>query len=304
MCNSSKNLKKLIIIGGPTASGKTKFAIEVAKYYNTEIISADSRQIYKELNIGVAVPDDSELLEAKHHFIHSHSIHCPLNAYDYSIQSLDLISNLFKTNDILVMTGGSGLFLKAVYHGIDLLPDPTPELRNELNQIANYNYESLLKKLLDLDPEYYQIVDKNNSARVKRALEVCLTSGEKYSKLRKNQARNFDFQILKFAIKIERSQLDYNISKRLNIMRENGLTSEAKNLYEYRKLSPLQTIGYTELFDYFDGLHSEDEAFEKIRINTRRYAKKQESWLRRENCFEMLEYENENKLESLIEGIY
>jgi len=296
--------KKLIIIGGPTASGKTKLSINLAKHFNSEIISADSRQVYKELSIGVAVPDENELKQAKHHFIHSHSIHSPLNAYDYSIEAIDLINKLFQNNEILIMTGGSGLFLKAVYHGIDLLPDPTPELRDELNQLAIFDYESLLLKLSELDHEYYKVVDKSNPARVKRALEVCITSGEKYSNLRKNQARNFDFQILKFAIKIERQQLDFNISGRLKIMREKGLTSEAKELFPHRNLSPLQTIGYTELFDFFDGKTNEDEAYEKIRVNTRRYAKKQESWLRRENCFTMLDYDKENKLESLIEGIY
>lgn len=282
--SENKN-QTLIIIGGPTASGKTSLAIEVAKYFNTEIISADSRQIYKELNIGVAKPSKEELLKVKHHFVGSHSIYNVLNAYDYGNEATKKVESLFKKHDVIVMVGGSNLFLKAFYHGIDTFPDPTPELREELNDLKNKDYQKLVEWLKELDPEYYKTVDKKNPARVQRAIEVCLASGDKYSNLRKNNSRIHNFSIMKFAIMPDRQSLDENIALRLQQMRKIGLTQEAKELEIYKNLTPLKTIGYQELFDFFANKITEDEAYEKIRVNTRRYAKKQMTWIKKEQDF-------------------
>jgi tRNA dimethylallyltransferase len=282
---ASKINKKLIIVAGPTASGKTGLAIELAQYFQTEIVSADSRQIYKELNIGVALPSKQELSSASHHFIHSHSIHSPLNAYDYSVQAIKKAEELFQKHNVVIMAGGSGLFLKAVYDGIDDFPDPTPALRSELNTLKKENFESMLVQLQKLDPEYYAIADKQNPARIQRALEVCITSGVKYSQLCKAEKRQLPFQVIKTALMPSRELLDERIHSRLELMRKAGLTNEAYELIQFRHLSPLKTIGYRELFEHFDGKMSEDEAYEKIRVNTRRYAKKQITWLKRENDF-------------------
>lgn len=283
--------KTLIIISGPTASGKTSFAIELAKYFKTEIISADSRQVYKELNIGVALPSDEELRSVKHHFIHSHSIFSPLNAYDYADQALKLISVLFGQHDYLIMAGGSGLFLKAVYHGIDTFPDPTDELRESLNHLKLTHYNKMLDMLEELDPLYFDEVDKKNPSRVQRALEVCITSGKRFSELRSNTARKLNFNIHKFALSPPREKLYKHISDRLKKMRLDGLTDEASGLFTYRHLTPLKSIGYQELFDFFDHKISEDEAYEKILNNTRRYAKKQETWLKKEKGFRFLDFQ-------------
>lgn len=287
----------LIIISGPTASGKTSLAIELASFYKTEIISADSRQIYKEFHIGVAAPSQEELNKVIHHFIKSHNIFHPLNAYDYAEAAIQKIHQLFKTHRILLMVGGSGLFLKAVYHGIDLLPDPSPELRNQLNLMKTTDFNEMVSMLQKLDPEYCQSADIKNPSRVQRALEVCLTSGKKYSELITNRKRNLPFRILNFAIDIPRNTLHQRIDQRLIGMRQNGMTEEAMSLFPYKHLSPLKTIGYRELFSYFENKCSEDEAYETIRTNTRKYAKKQKTWLRKETGFTHLKYED---MESVI----
>lgn len=288
--------KQLIIISGPTASGKTSLAISVAKQFQTEIISADSRQIYKELNIGVALPSNQELQEVKHHFIHSHSIFSPLNAYAYAEEVILLVNDLFKKHDILIMAGGSGLFLKAVYFGIDKFPDPPESLRESLNNLRNKNYEKMVEWLKQLDPEYYETVDLKNPTRVQRALEVCLTSGKKFSNLRLNQPKSHHFNFTKFAIQIPREDLFLRISSRLETMRKEGLTKEAAELYKFRHLTPLKSIGYQELFDFLDNRISEDEAYQKILTNTKRYAKKQETWLKKESEFIFLQPEQADQV--------
>jgi tRNA dimethylallyltransferase len=283
--SSQSGEKTLVIISGPTASGKTSFSITLAQHFHTEIISADSRQIYKELSVGVAIPSIDELSAVKHHFIHSHSILKPLNAYDYATQALKLTEELFRKCDVLIMAGGSGLFLKAVYDGIDVFPDPSNELRNFLNELKVSDYSRMLEMLRDADSQTWERIDRNNPARVQRALEVCLTTGKKYSDLLGKIKRKHEFRIRKFAIMPPMSVLDQNIDKRLRSMRENGLTEEAKALYPHRHETALKTIGYRELFDFFDGKFTEDQAYEKIRVNTRRYARRQNTWLRKRKGF-------------------
>jgi tRNA dimethylallyltransferase len=274
--------KILLIIAGPTASGKTQFAVDLALQLKTEVLSCDSRQFYKELNIGVAMPDQSILQAVPHHFIRSHSILTPLNAFDFAMMVDQLLENLFQKHDICILTGGSGLFLKAVYHGIDEFPDPSKKLRRELDAMKLQNYPKMLDMLKELDPQFYNEVDVNNPARVQRALEVCLASGERFSELRKNVPAEKKYRILKYAFMPSREELSSRIDLRLENMRSAGLTDEARSLLKYRHLSPLKTIGYRELFAYFDGEYSEDEAYAKISVNTRRYAKKQLTWLRKE----------------------
>jgi len=280
--------KILLIISGPTASGKTSFSITVAQHFHTEIISADSRQIYQELSVGVALPSVEELSSVKHHFIHSHSILKPLNAYDFAAQVLKLTEELFRKHNVIIMTGGSGLFLKAVYDGIDHFPDPSRELRKYLDNLKKNDFARMQNMLMDADPETWEKIDKSNPARVQRALEVCLTTGEKYSEMLGKVKRTHDFRILKYALMPPMDVLNENIRQRLTCMRENGLTEEARTLLPFRHETALQTIGYRELFDFFEGKCAEDEAYEKIRINTRRYAKKQITWLRREKDFVFL----------------
>lgn len=290
------NNKTLFIISGPTASGKTSLTIRFAHYFCSEILSADSRQLYRELNIGVAMPSEQELQTVRHHFIRSHTIHSLVNAYQYATEALELIEQLFTKHDILFMVGGSGLFLKAVYHGIDLFPDPPASLREDLNEMKKNDFQKMLSLLEELDPESYNSIDLKNPARVQRALEVCMTSGQKYSRLKTNSVHQRNFQIIRYAISLPVKILEQNIADRLKKMREDRLTAEAEHLYPLRHLAPLCTIGYRELFSFFDGEISEDEAYEKIRVNTRRYAKKQEAWIRKEKCFSPLDQE---KIEQL-----
>jgi tRNA dimethylallyltransferase len=286
------NNKTLVIISGPTASGKTALAIRFAKYFQSEILSADSRQVYKELDIGVAMPSEKELNTVKHHFIRSHTIHSPLNAWQYANEALTSIQRLFEKHDILFMVGGSGLFLKAVYHGIDLFPDPKPQLREYLNQLKITDYNKMLSLLEELDPDSYNALDLKNPARVQRALEVCMSTGEKYSNLKTNRKHHREFNIIRYSICLPGEILEQNISTRLDKMRNEGLSNEAGALIPFRHLSPLRTIGYRELFSFFDQEMTEDEAYEKIRVNTRRYAKKQETWLKKEPGFIRLDLNN------------
>ena len=284
----NKNHKSLIIIAGPTASGKTHISLSLAEKFQTEIISADSRQIYKEFNIGVAMPEDESLRKVKHHFIRSNTIHEPLNAFDYGQAALMCIKQLFKKHQLLIMAGGSGLFIKTVYHGIDEFPDTSVELRASLTELRNDNYPKMLKKLQMLDPEYYNVVDTSNPVRVQRALEVCILTGRKFSELRQNTGRLHDFKIHKYALLLPMKELEARIEKRLETMKNSGLLKEARALFKYRHLPPLRTIGYQELFDYFEGKTNEMQAWDRIRSNTRKYAKKQITWFRKEQ-FEMIE---------------
>jgi len=292
--------KILLMIAGPTASGKTQLACDLALKFKTEILSCDSRQLYKELNIGVAMPDDITLNAVPHHFIRSHSILNPVNAYDYAEMADELLEKLFVHHDVCIMTGGSGLFLKAVYHGIDEFPDPTDKLRSDLDTMKAQDYPKMLEMLKSLDPQFYDEVDRDNPARVQRAIEVCVTSGQKYSELRQNVPVQKNYKILKYALMPPREVLKERIETRLQDMRNAGLTEEARSLLEYRHLTPLKTIGYRELFAYFDGIYTEDEAYEKIRVNTWRYAKRQLTWLKKEG-FEKLDPDEIDGLEKLLQ---
>ena len=295
--------KKLIVLTGPTAVGKTKEAINLAKTLNTEIISADSRQFYKELNIGVATPTEEELSEVKHHFIGHISIHNNYNVGLYEKDAIEKIELLFKTHDTIVLTGGSGMYIDVVCNGIDSLPDVDIEIRNELNRVFKEEGISVLQEeLREKDIEYYNIVDTKNHIRLIRALEVIRQTGKTFSFYRTNQKTQRDFQIVKFALQRERSELIERIDKRVDLMIESGLLEEAKEVYPYKNLSALNTVGYKELFKYFDNQISFQQAIEDIKTNTRRYAKRQMTWFRKDKEYIWLDAKNPINWKEVLDG--
>ena len=269
----------LIVLAGPTASGKTAAAIEVAKHFNTVVVSADSRQFYREMSIGTAKPSVEELTAVKHYFIDSLSITETYTAGDYEKQCLELLTELFKVHDVVVLAGGSGLFIKAVCEGFDEFPDADPEVRNRLNnELDDKGLSYLQEKLKAADPEYYQRVDINNPQRVIRALEIFESTGKQYSSFRKSAENKRPFRILKFGLNMPREVLYNRINLRVDIMVQQGLVDEARSLLPYRHLNALNTVGYSELFDYFDGKTDLQTAIALIKQNTRRFAKRQMTW--------------------------
>ena len=294
--------KYLVVIAGPTASGKTATAIKVAKTLGTEIISADSRQFYKELPIGTAAPTKDEQSEVQHHMIHNLNVEDKYDVADYEQDVLNLLNQLFVNHDAVVLTGGSGLFIDAVCKGLDSIPDISEEVRNKVDELYKKGGLIALQNEVErLDSEYYSIVDKCNPRRLQRAVEVCYQTGLTYSSFRKNTVKQRDFKIIKVALLWERSELVTRINKRVDIMVNEGLVEEAKAMYPKRHLNSLNTVGYKEIFEHFDGKVSLDEAIENIKINTRQYAKRQMTWLRKNNDYkwftideldEMLNYIN------------
>lgn len=279
--------KYLVVIAGPTASGKTATAIQVAKALGTEIISADSRQFYKELPIGTAAPTKEEQSEVQHHMIHNLNVEDKYDVADYENDVLALLKKLFINHDAVVLTGGSGLFIDAVCKGLDSIPDISDEVRNQVNKL--YEEGGLLalqNEVQRLDPEYYNIVDKYNPRRLQRAVEVCYQTGLTYSSFRNNTAKVRDFKIIKVALLWDRNELISRINLRVEKMVSEGLLEEAKAMYPKRHLNSLNTVGYKELFEHFDGKATLNEAIEHIKINTRQYAKRQMTWLRKNNDYQ------------------
>lgn len=268
--------KTLIIIAGPTASGKTAASIEAAKYFNTEIISADSRQFYKEMNIGTAKPSPEELSAVPHHFIDFLPLEEKWSAAKFEKEALNLLEKLFKKHDVVICTGGSGLYIKALTEGFDEMPSGLEKERKALTQeLKEKGLSPLLQELKHKDPEYYAAVDKNNRQRIIRALEVMRGTGKPFSEFRKGERKERPFNIVKTALKMNRDQLYDRINKRVDEMIEAGLFEEAEKLYPKRELNALQTVGYTEIFDYMEGKYDREEAIRLIKRNTRRYAKRQ-----------------------------
>ena len=274
--------KTLIVIAGPTAAGKTALAIQVAKHFKTEIISADSRQFYREMSIGTAKPSKEELAAVRHHLIDSHSIKDFFSVGDFEKEVINLLKELFKSHDQVVLVGGSGLFINAVCNGFDELPVASEETRARLNQLlSEKGIEHLQEKLKKADPEYYEEVDIHNPQRLIRALEVFETSGKPFSSFRTNIPKKRNFNIIKLAISPNRERLYEQINLRVDQMLENGLLKEVEGLKEYRHLNALNTVGYSEIFEYFDGRLSEEESIDKIKQNTRRFAKRQLTWFKK-----------------------
>ncbi|MBQ3354728.1 MAG: tRNA (adenosine(37)-N6)-dimethylallyltransferase MiaA [Bacteroidales bacterium] len=283
-------MKTLIVIAGPTASGKTAAAIKVAKALNTVIINADSRQFYKEMSIGTAVPSPKELDEVKHYFVQNISI---LNDYDVATYEQDvllLLKKLFLEHDQVLLTGGSGLFIDAVCKGIDTMPDIDQAVRE---RVDNLFYEgglaALQQEVQRLDPEYWTIVDQKNPRRLQRALEVCYQTDKTFTSFRTRSSAKRDFNIVKYALLCEKQDLYNRINLRVEIMLSQGLVDEARKLYPYRRRNALNTVGYKELFDYFNGKISLNEAVEQIKLNTRHYAKRQMTWLRKDTEYQWIE---------------
>jgi tRNA dimethylallyltransferase len=277
-----KNNKSVIVITGPTGIGKTGLSIELAQKLNCPIISADSRQIFKELKIGTAAPTDEELQKANHYLIGTHSIFDYYSAYEYEQEALALANQLFEKNDVVILTGGSMMYIDAFCNGIDELPTIDPELRNSLQEtFRKEGLESIRRQLKLLDPDFYNQVDLKNPKRVIHALEICLMTGRPYSSLRTSTKKNRPFSMVKIGLDMERSQLHQRINQRVDQMIQNGLENEAKGLFAHKTLNSLNTVGYREFFDFFDNKISREKTIELIKRNSRRYARKQLSWFRR-----------------------
>ncbi|MGB0805064.1 MAG: tRNA (adenosine(37)-N6)-dimethylallyltransferase MiaA [Salibacteraceae bacterium] len=294
-------MKKLVVITGPTASGKTAISVDIAKSLNTEIISCDSRQFYKEMSIGTAKPSKKEMDGVVHHFVNSHSISEELNAGRFERESLLLINDLFKKHDYVVMCGGSGLFIDAVTKGFDDMPSIIPEVRDLLRkQFKTDGISSLKNRLKELDPEYYAQVDLDNSQRVIRALEICLSSNTTYSNLRKGQLQKRPFETIKIVLDWPRETLYSRINKRVDEMLNEGLINEVKSLLPFRDLNALNTVGYKEFFEYLDGQTTLEKAIELVKRNSRRYAKRQLTWFRRDPSYHWITDISANKILEII----
>ncbi|MBU2651725.1 MAG: tRNA (adenosine(37)-N6)-dimethylallyltransferase MiaA [Bacteroidetes bacterium] len=282
--------KKLTIICGPTAVGKTRYGALLAKQLKTEVISADSRQFYRELRIGTASPTPEEMMGVPHHFIGHLFLTDYYNVSLFEQDVLCLLEKLFARHDEVIMVGGSGLYIDAVCRGIDDFPDADPVLRKMIKEELNAGgLEPLRQRLLSLDPEYYHQVDLNNPNRVMRAIEVCLVTGRKYSEQRTSPARERVFEIGKIGLNTDRGTLFRRIEDRVDSMMEAGLLEEVRSLTQYRHLNALNTVGYKELFNYLDGIWTLPEAIEKIKTNTRRYAKRQLTWFKRDESIQWIE---------------
>lgn len=276
---STKTLK---VIYGPTAIGKTALAIKLAKELNTEIISADSRQFYKEMKIGTAVPDQEELEAVKHHFIQHKSIHENYNVGLFEKEAISKIDELFKRFESLVMVGGSGLYIDGVCKGLDSFPEISQTLRDKIRtDFKSKGIKWLQNEVKALDPEYYESADKQNHQRLLRCLEVCLQSGKTYNSFKNTNKNIRSFEVEYYSIQMNREELYDRINRRVDNMMDNGLLSEVENLLPYQELNALQTVGYKELFSYFKKEITLEEAIALIKQNSRRYAKRQLTWLNR-----------------------
>lgn len=274
----------LISIVGPTAVGKTSMAIELAKAFDAEIISADSRQFFKEISIGTAKPSIKEQKTVKHHFINNLSISEEYNASDFEKEVIDFLDDYFEEKKVIVLCGGSGMYVDAVLKGFDdEIPTTDEKIRDELNRkLKDEGIVSLQQMLLELDPEFYSVVDLNNSKRLLRAIEVCLISGKPYSTIRKGKSKNRNFETIKIGLEMDRNRLYHRINTRVDQMMEDGLLQEAKAVEAFKEKNALKTVGYRELFAFFSGENDLEFSIEKIKVNSRRYAKRQLTWFKRD----------------------
>ncbi|SEP22092.1 tRNA (adenosine(37)-N6)-dimethylallyltransferase MiaA [Mucilaginibacter sp. OK283] len=296
--------KTLIVIAGPTAVGKTAAAIEVAKRFNTVVVSADSRQFFREMSIGTAKPDANELAQVKHYFIDSHSITEPFSVGDFERECLMLLDDLFKKHDYVVLAGGSGLYIKAICEGFDDLPTADPAIREQLNlELEEKGLSYLQEKLKQADPVYYNQVDLGNPQRIIRALEVFESTGNPISSYRQATVNKRPFHIIKLALNMPREVLYRRINHRVDIMMQHGLLAEATSLLPYRHLNALNTVGYAEIFDYMDGATTLDKAVEMIKQNTRRFAKRQLTWFRKDQQFIWFDAGAPNLTKKMVEAV-
>ncbi len=290
------NNKVLIAVVGPTAIGKTALGILLAKHFDTEIISADSRQFFREMKIGTAVPPDEELKAVRHHFIQHKSILDPYSVGDFEKEALTLLDSLFQEKDVMVMVGGSGLYVDAVIHGLDEFPEVEPKIRESLNQeLQEKGLEHLQKELKSRDPEYYKRVDLDNPHRLIRALEVSIAANRPYSSFLTQNKPERPFKHLYVGIEAPREVIYERINARVDQMMEMGLLEEVNRLHPHKNLNALQTVGYKELFEYLDGHCSLDVAVSEIKKNTRHFAKRQLTWLRKNDNILWIDHKTNSK---------
>ena len=279
----------LINILGPTAIGKTALSIKVARHFNTEILSADSRQFFKEMKIGTAVPEEEELNAAPHHFIQHISVEDDYSVGDFEREAIEKLEGLFQEKPVVVMVGGSGLYVKAVKEGLDDFPEVDPEIRKNLNRhLETDGIDWLQQKLFILDPEYYKTADVQNPHRLIRALEICMETGKPFSSFLDQEKPERNFKTINIGLMAEREIIYERINKRVDIMIENGLVEEARKLYSKRELNALNTVGYKELFQHFEGKTDLETAIAEIKKNTRRFAKRQLTWFRKDESHQMV----------------
>lgn len=296
--------KTLIVLVGPTASGKTGLAIELAQKLNTEIISADSRQFYIEIPIGTAAPAKEQLELVPHHFVGNLSITDNYNVSQFESDVLQLLEKKWESYDQMIMVGGSGLYVNAVCKGIDELPDPDEALRKELNVMyKTYGIKALRDKLKALDPDYYKVVDINNPKRLLRAVEVCMQTGNTYTSLRKNKPKTRSFRIVKIGLEMDRKLLNERIHLRTDEMINKGWLEEAMSVHPESHLNALNTVGYKELFAYLEGEMSLNEAISKIKTNTRRFSKRQMTWFKKDPEIQWFNPENKDQIIKYLGGI-
>jgi tRNA dimethylallyltransferase len=284
--------KFLISVVGPTAIGKTKCSIELAKFFKTEIVSTDSRQFYKEMEIGTAVPSPTELASIPHHFIHNISIHEPYTVGTFESEAVVLLEELFEKYEQVILVGGSGLFHKAIVDGLDDFPALNPDIRKALNkQLAEDGITSLQRQLKDLDFKSFETIDINNPQRLMRALEVTIGTGTPFSHFKTQKRKDRDFKIINVGLTAHREIIYERINQRVDQMIQEGLVNEARELYPYKDLNALNTVGYKELFEHFDGQYTLEEATERIKMHTRRFAKRQLTWFRKDNSIKWFDYQ-------------
>ncbi|WP_353778563.1 tRNA (adenosine(37)-N6)-dimethylallyltransferase MiaA [Winogradskyella sp. 3972H.M.0a.05] len=293
---NSDSTKYLISIVGPTAIGKTALSIKLAQHFNTEIISADSRQFFKEMSIGTAVPNEEELAGAKHHFIQHKSIEDPYSVGTFEKDAIQCLESLFKTHDVVILVGGSGLYTDAIINGLDDFPDVDPKIRSQLNDKLNAEgLETLQEQLKALDPASYETIAIDNPHRVIRALEISIGTGKPYSTFLNRKRTSRNFEVITIGLNAERETIYDRINRRVDIMISEGLLDEAKKLFPRRHLNALNTVGYKELFNYFDNEWSLEFAISEIKKNTRRFAKRQLTWYRKNDNIIWFDYLTDTK---------
>ena len=294
--------KRLIVIVGPTGSGKTDLSIRLARHFDAPVLSTDSRQIYRDLPVGTAQPSADQLAEAKHYFIATHDLTQTFSCGEFETQALELLEHLFTEGDTVIAVGGSGLYVKALCEGMDDFPPVDEELRRQLNtRLQEQGLEPLLEELRRRDPEYYSTVDRDNPSRVLRAVEVCMQTGMPYSSFRTGKRRERNFDIIKIGVDLPRDILYDRINRRVDQMLAQGLEEEARRVYPMRELNSLQTVGYRELFEYFDGTITFADAVELIKRNSRRYAKRQLTWFRRDESVEWFSPDDFDRITACIQ---
>ena len=297
--------KTLIVLTGPTAVGKTAVSLDIAKHFGIPVINADSRQIFKELKIGTARPTEADMLEVKHYFVGTLGIDDYYSASLYEQQVLELLDEEFKTHDYALLSGGSMMYIDAVCDGIDDIPTIDDDTRALMKQrLKDEGLEALCEELKRLDPEYYEIVDRQNPRRVVHALEICVMTGQTYTSFRKRSKKERPFHIVKIGLDRPREELYQRINARVDKMMEEGLLEEARQMYPKRELNALNTVGYKELFDYLDGRWPLEEAVERIKGNTRRYARKQLTWYKKDEQIKWFHPQDEQAIMNYISQDY